>query len=269
MSTTNLPATTDDNVSNVLALQEDEWADVEVGYVGEAPPTAAPVVPRFTFNAKSDGGFFDELTETRIGAGDTLRCVVLLWSESRAFWKDEFGKGESKSPTCRSTNMIVPDDASLEKQAPTCAACPHSKWGAKNEPPACNLRINVMLYLPESQRIVRTAFGGLALKYVQRYLGGFATRLPQRPPMAFITEILVDKQDTDNGVFLVPKFKIAGDISRAEAAPLIALRDELRKQWEALSAEDLHDRAESVKGPFDGDDDVVDGEIVPPDEEPF
>jgi hypothetical protein len=268
MTTTNLPATTD---NHVLALADDEWGDVEVGYVGEAPPTAAPVVPRFTFNAKSDGGFYDELDETRIGAGESLRCVVLLWSESRAYWKEEFGKGETKSPTCRSTNMIVPDDASLEKQSATCAACPHSKWGTgpKNEPPACNLRINVMLYLPESQRIVRTAFGGLALKYVQRYLGGFATRLPQRPPMAFITEILVDKQDTDNGVFLVPKFKIAGDISRAEAAPLIALRDELRKQWEALSAEDLHDRGDDkAAGPFDSDDQVVDGEVFD-DEEPF
>lgn len=240
-----------DQTNGVLALVDDEWGDVEAGYVGEAPPTAKPVVPRFAFNAKPGQGFIDELTETKIGAGETLRCVVLLWSESRAFWaKDYDGKDPNQSPTCRSTNMIEPDDSSEEKQHDNCHMCPMSSWGDNNEPPRCNLRINVMLYLPEQQRIVRTAFGGLAIKHLTRYLGGFMTRLPHRPPMAFITEILVDSETTPNGEFLVPKFRIDGEISREEAAPLVTLRSELRKQWEALTAEDLDSRDEaSGKGP--------------------
>lgn len=267
-----------DEPVGALALADDEWGDVESGYVGEAPPTAKPVVPRFTFNAKPGQGFIDELDDSKIGFGETLRCVLLLWSEKRAYWKDPFGTNAEKSPTCRSTNMIAPDDSSLDKQAEHCHVCPHSDW-QDNVPPACGVRVDVMLYLPDSQRVVRTSFGGLSLKHLTRYLGGFMTRLPQRPPMAFITEITVDSQETPNGEFLVPKFKIAGEITRVEAAPLIALRDELRKQWEALAAEDLD-------GAHEGDDkagpdpfaeqngktvvDAFDGaEIIDVDEEPF
>lgn len=255
--------------NNVLALSDsDEWSDVDTGFIGEAPPNAAPVVPMFSFNAKVGGGFHDELTDDHIGEGGSVRAVWLAWSESRAYWKEEFGKGD-KAPTCRSTNMIVPDDGSTEKQAAACAECPKSRW--TDNPPECGMRINVMLYLPDQQRITRTSFAGLAIKHVQRYLGGFSTRLPQRPPMASITEISVGYEETAFGKFLVPNFRIAGDISRGEAAPLIALRDELRKQWEALSAQDLAEATSDAPtpGPFDKPANAPADIVYEDDEEPF
>lgn len=278
---TDIPTTDLDIVdpNNVLAIADaDEWGDVDSGWMGEAPPTSAPVVPLLTFNAKAGQGFTDELTGDKIGEGDTLRVVWLAWSENRAYWEKPFGTGDANAqPDCRSVSMIVPDDASPNKQAETCAVCPHSQWGSGSDrtPPKCGVRFSVMLYLPDSQRITRTAFGGLAMKHVQRYLGGFSTRLPQRPPMAFVTEITVAKEVTSNGDFLVPNFRVVSDITRAEAAPLIALRDELEKQWKQLASDDLNNQdagsTVSAAGPFDGetpfadipsDDHIVDAEIV-------
>lgn len=265
---TNLPATKDDTAA--LAIPStNEWGDVDSGWSGATDPTAAPIVPLLTFNAKLNGGLHDELTGDHYGVGDTLRAVWLAWSESRAYWKDDFGTGD-KTPTCRSATMIAPDEASTDKQSVLCATCPMSQWAADGKPPRCGVRISVMLYLPEQERITRTAFGGLSMKHVQRYLGGFSTRLPQRPPMAFITEISVAQESTSNGDFLVPHFRIAGDVSREEAAPLIVLRDELRKQWEALAAEDLANSTAPNSGsdPFPAApraDDIV----YEDDEEPF
>lgn len=257
MSAKNLPATTDDHVS-ALVIPDNEWADVDAGYVGEAPPSAAPVVPLLNWNAKLGGGFHDELTNTDTGEGETLTVVWLAWKESRAYWAEAFGVGD-KTPTCRSNNMIVPDEASTEKQSATCASCPHSQWSDTGKPPACGVRVNAMLYLPDQQRITRTSFGGLAMKHVQRYLGGFETRLPRRPPMAFLTNVHVAAEETDNGKFLVPHFEIAGDITREAAVPLIQLRDELRKQWETLAAQDLETQ-ETTRGadPFADDPDIID-----------
>lgn len=263
-----LPATTDDRVS-ALVIPENEWGDVDTGWVGEAEPSAAPVVPLLDFNAKVGEGFTDEATGDRIGEGKTLQAVWLAWKEARAFWPGAYDANAiDKSPVCRSDNMIVPDDSSTEKQSSTCATCPHSQWGDGNKPPACKMRINVMLYLPSQQRVTRTSFGGLGIKHVQRYLGGFETLLPKRPPMAFLTDINVVAEETPNGKFLVPHFSLAGDITREAAVPLIQLRDELRKQWEALASEDANRGDESSAGPFD--DQVIDGEVIYEDgEEPF
>lgn len=257
--------------NNVLALPtEDEWGGVDDGWMGETAQQSAPMVPLLNFNAKPDQGFTDELTGEKIGRDGKIKVVWLAWSESRAYWKAEFGKGD-KAPTCRSTNMLAPDEGSTEKQSPRCSTCPMKEWGSDGTPPQCGVRFSVMLYLPDQQRITRTSFAGLAMKHVQRYLGGFKTRLPVRPPMASITEITVAVETTPNGDFLVPNFRVVGDITRAEAAPLIALRDDLEKQWKQLASDDLNQQESPApkygpaNDPFPSDDDVidVDSEEVP------
>ncbi len=85
--------------------------------------------------------------------------------------------------------------------------------------------------------------------------------------MAFLTDINVVAEETPNGKFLVPQFSLAGDITREAAVPLIQLRDQLRKQWEALASEDANRGDEPAAGPFD--DTVIDAEVVyETDEEP-
>lgn len=266
MTTTNLPATI---AESALVIPENEWGDVDSGWSGQAPPSAAPVVPLLKFNAKASYGFTDELTGQTIGEGQSVDVVWLAWKESRAYWEGDYDpKAADKSPDCRSDNMVVPDDLSRNKQSATCAACPHSQW-VDNKPPECGVRVNAMIYLPDQERITRTSFAGLGLKHVQRYLGGFETRLPRRPPMAFLTRIEVVGEETPNGKFLVPHFSVAGDITREAAVPLIQLRDELRKQWEALAAEDASARDTAPNpDPFASDPNIIEGEVLP-DEEPF
>lgn len=242
--------------TGVLALPTDNpWAGVDDGWVGVTEPEIAPVLPLLAFNAKADGGFTDEATGETFKAGDTVEVVWLAHSENRAYWEQEFGKGD-KTPTCRSSDMVHPDPASPAVQAPTCAQCPHSKW--TDEPPACGVRVNVMLYLKDEQRITRTSFNGLALKHLARFTGSFKARLDGKPLMAFVTEITVGEEDTDFGTFLVPQFRLGAPIEFEEAKPLIVLRDEFIAQWRSMLAAEL---AEATKdggagkdlGPFDNE----------------
>lgn len=265
----------------VLALPTDDpWCGIDDGYVGAQPPEIAPVLPLLSFNAKADGGFTDEATNTPYGEGATIKVVWLAWSENRAWWEQEFGKGD-KTPSCRSADMVHPDPASPNMQAESCAACPLSKW--TDDPPACGIRLNVMLYLLDEQRITRTAFAGLALKHVARYLGGFKARVGGRPPMAYVTEITVVAEETSNGKFLVPQFHLGASIPFTEAAPLKALRDEFIAQWKSMLADELADATRlqgggPAVGPFDNDGarppsgtvatTSVGGGLLP-DEEPF
>lgn len=241
--------------SGVLALPADDpWSQVDDGWVGATAPEIAPILPLLGFNAKADGGFTDEATGQVYKAGDTIRVVWLAHSENRAWWELDYGKGD-KHPSCRSSDMLTPDPSSPNLQAPTCAACPHSKW--TDEPPACGVRVNVMAYLIDEQRITRTSFNGLALKHVARYTGTFKARLGGKPPMAFVTEITVGEEETGFGVFLVPEFRIAEPIDYAEAEPLIALRDEFLAQWRSMLAQDLAAATQAANGagedigPFD------------------
>lgn len=269
----NLPAVPD-APTGVLALPtEDEWAGVDDGFVGEQ--TIEPTVPMLTFNANFGYGFEDELTGRKIGAGETLRAVWLAHRESRAFWIKKFGEGDTATPDCRSANMIQPDPDVPAMQSPTCASCPNSKWTAEGAP-ACRVSENVMLYLPDEQRITRTSFAGIGIKHVQRFLGGFDTRVPRRPPMAFITEITPTVETTKYGDKLAPHFRLGEPITRAEAEPLITLRDRLMAQWQELIERDLaesrntDERPQQQGDPFAprddevpfGEDDIVDAEIV-------
>lgn len=248
--------------SNVLALPADDpWRDVDDGFIGATAPEVAPTLPLLDFNANMGFGFTDEATGQIYGVGDTVRVVWLAWSESRAWWELEFGKGD-KTPTCRSADMLRPDPSSPKPQAEKCAECPRSKW-TDDGAPDCGVRVNVMVYLLDEQRITRTAFRGIALRHVAQYIGGFKARLGGRPPMAYVTEITVAEQETDYGPKLVPHFRVAEAIDHAEAAPLIALRDEFLAQWKSLLAEDLAQATQQEGGgpsidPFGGEGTTVD-----------
>lgn len=254
----------------VLALPSDDpWQDVDDGFVGVAPAEIAPVLPRFMFNANMDGGFVDEMTGEKHGEGAEVRAVWLAWTENRAWWEKEFGKGD-KEPSCRSNDMIAPDPSSPQLQAPTCAECPNSKWDGDDKP-ACRVRVNVLLYLLDEQRITRTAFSGIALKHVARYLGGFKSKLNGRPPMSYVTTIRVVAETTDFGDKLTPNFLLGETIPIDEARPLIKLRGEFLEQWRSLLAEDLRQPEAAEAGDLKSQVQDTTGEPVEYDdgEEPF
>lgn len=217
-----------------LALPvEDPWADVDSGYMGHHAVGLS--LPLLQSDMRPGGGWVDQMTGEKLAS---LDIVWLAWTESRAFWLEPFGKG-SKQPDCRSTDTQIPDEASPERQAATCAECPHSKWSGE-DPPACGLRVNVLAYLVGERRLTRVSFGGTALKYVSKYIGGLRAMVPPRPPMAFVTHVELEQVEEPGGSkWLEPRFTVAAEVDRSEAAPLIALRDEFTAQWRSLLAEDL------------------------------
>ena len=71
--------------------------------------------------------------------------------------------------------------------------------------------------------------------------------------------------DTDNGTFLVPRFSVAGEIARAEATPLIAMRDEKVAEWvEQIATEAAEGAGRDDTAPV-----AAQADAGYPDEEPF
>ena len=273
--TSNLPAVPEPtavelqpNVAQVIsALTDESWAGVSDGHMGD---TVQPRLPRTLLNRKSDGSFIDELTgERRVD----LEFVWLADTMTRAWWPQAFGKGD-KAPACRSRDGISPDPESPERQAATCAECPLGKWQAREAfdkddkaPRPCNSSVEVMVYLKDEQRLSLIRFGGMAASRVSKYLGALNAHVPRKPPIAYVTGCELEGVDTPNGTFLVPRFYVAGEIPRAQATPLIELRNEKTAEWaEQLAAEVAEgktgeDEAGSA-GPFD-DAPATEGYVTP------
>lgn len=53
---------------------------------------------------------------------------------SKIFYKNGFVEGSAEAPDCFSTNGIAPDPSAKDRQATTCAGCPHNAWGSKITP---------------------------------------------------------------------------------------------------------------------------------------
>ncbi len=241
----------------VTALSDAEWDGVESGHLGD---TVKPRLPRLLLNRKvgqSESGFTDELT------GDVFVEATFVWladTMTRAWWPEAFGKG-NKSPDCRSRDGITPDPASPALQADKCAVCPHSQWQG-DEAPSCNSSVEVMVYLVDQQRLSLVRFGGMAVSRVNRYLGALEAHIPRRPPIAYLTRCELEAVDTPNGLFLVPKFGVAGEINRDQASPLIEMRREKVAEWQEQLAADLErDGGEAT--------DAKPAWMGPADEEPF
>lgn len=60
--------------------------------------------------------------------------VVMLKANkgvSKIWYAKKYSEGDAESPDCFSINGETPDPASTNKQAATCAACPHNQWGSR------------------------------------------------------------------------------------------------------------------------------------------
>lgn len=249
----NLPATTGDqlpavNPSTALAaFQNDEWADVDDGLVGMEH--IGYQLPRLVSDMRPGGGWTDETTGEKF---DHLNVVWLTSAPGRAYWSEPFGKG-NQAPDCRSADMVRPDEQSPNRQAATCAECPHSKWTDDGRQ-ECSTRINTLVFDTDRQHLARVSFGVTAIKRVRAYLSGLKATVPPRPPIAVITSIKLEEIERDGMRWLEPQLTVGGQLNRSDAQPLISLRDEFLTQWRSAIAEDMaqpDSDARTESGPFD------------------
>jgi hypothetical protein len=228
-----LAVVADEQLLSAIAA-DDDWADVGDG---DMDPESKGRIPHLILNRKLDGGFTDPET------GEIVQSLDFIWlarSRSRAFWMEPFGKG-SKSPDCRSHDGIVPDPESPNLQSDRCASCVHAQW-VEDMPANCNASIEALTFIPDAYgegRLARLRFGGMSVKPANDYWSTFATRVPRRPPIAFVTHAQLEPVKTPNGTFLVPKFTVAAEIPRGQANGLIAERDRRLADWQADTADDV------------------------------
>lgn len=224
-------------------VTEDEWGDVDDM---DLAPDDQVAIPLYQLNRKVGGGFVNEDTGE---VEQTIDAVLLAKANTRAYWKDPFGKGDA-APTCRSEDNIVPSDRSIEKQSPTCASCRHSKWEG-DDPPACSEAIEFLTFVPTDHgtgRITRLRFSGMGFGPARRYWTSFKMRLPKRPPVAFVTSIDLEEEDTPNGRFLVPRFRRKSELTRADANPVLEARKARVDEWRLAIATDDRAPAPTIEG---------------------
>lgn len=250
----NLPAVPDGNGGiephddkRILSLlpADDEWADIDDGDLAPTPGR----IPHLGLNRNVDGGFVNPETGEKT---QTIDFVWLAKGRSRAWFKDPFGKGDSV-PSCRSFDGIVADPSSPDMQnGGDCNTCPHAQWGADGDKPSCRESIEALVFLPDPHaagHLTRIRWSGIAVRPARLFWDSFQTRLPRRPPMAYVSRATLEPTSTDFGDKLAPRFERVAEISRNEAQPLIEERDRRLVDWQADIAEtvatatidDLHD----------------------------
>lgn len=281
VETTLLPAVSDAQVPmptdhQMLAnLQtDDEWSDVDAGDL-EPNPVGGWRIPYLKQNRKTGelgtGVMFPETGELVL----TFDFIWLAKGRSRVWFEESYGKGE-KIPQCRSFDAQKADPASPQLQNDgDCSTCPRASWGPDNpdKDHPCRDSIEALIFLPDPHgvgRLARIRWGGLSAKPARGYWDSFFTRLPKRPPIAFVSRVTYEEEKLDNGTFLVPRFERLAEISRAEAQPLIDERDRRLADWQADTADDVTAGVDAKEPePFDPGQPGVVPSQAGTDEEPF
>lgn len=246
-------------VSDILAaVNNDPWADVDDGLINmDAIGITMPLLrPDF----RPPGNWTDETT------GETRTALDFIWlasMPSRAYYAEAYGKGPvGSAPDCRSANMVSPDDQSPKPQTATCAGCAHSKWNNETgEPPACSVRLNVLVFDLGTQHLARTWFSGTSVSRAKRYLSALRVHVPPRVPMSCVTHAEMEPVERDGKKWAEAVLTVGSYIERSEARPLIELQQANLPAWRAQVTVDTETLVE---------DDVADAEIVyDKDSEPF
>jgi len=205
-------------------------------------------LPRLRSDFGRNGkGWVDDLTGD---AYDHLSIVILAMPPSRAWWEKSIDEGGGGPPDCRSINMITPTDDS-DKQAPTCAACPKSKWGEDNERPACADSVNVVAFDLEVGQFVWLRFGGTALKPYRDYVSALRSRGLKHFQVA--TTIKLEERTRDKLEWLVPHFQIGDALSADQVRPMREIAQKAKESFDQVAQEMATQARATEDGPFDGD----------------
>lgn len=104
----------------------------------------------------------------KLSTGDPASSIIAVLVKSssaisKLYYPKSYTEGDDAPPLCFSLDGVRPDNGSVEKQSPTCAACAHNVWGSRitesgSKAKACadNRRVAVVPY-PD---LKNEAFGG-------------------------------------------------------------------------------------------------------------
>lgn len=152
-------------------------------------------------------------------------------------------RGEDVTDYCRSKDGRVPDADSREPQAPSCLACPYSKFtekDGKHFPPACRDRRTFHLIEVETgiPSVFNTAKAGNAA--VDKALQAVAMR--RRPPAHFPLTIKLEEV-ADKNIYWkpVPVFDVRNPLDEEAARNMLAMTSELADLFGVLGREDHED----------------------------
>jgi hypothetical protein len=216
---------------------DDEWADVDDGDL--APGSRR--IPYLKINRNLDGGF------TIPDTGQVVKELDFVWlakGRSRAWFATDFGKGDA-APACRSADGITADPTAPDVQnGGDCTTCPLASFDddARGGQKRCREAVEALVFIPDPHgygQFARLRWNGIAVSPAARYWDSFFTRMPKRPPIAFVSHVELVPTATDFGDKLAPQFHRQSELTRAEAQPLIAERAERMKDWAADTAADL------------------------------
>jgi hypothetical protein len=172
-----------------LPFSEDEWGamseierrDAMVFFREETAATTEGLTvtfPRAKF--PTSGSSFWEIPSPmgEPEAAKEIEGVVVFKQNTRAWWGDP-KTGETSfeitntAPTCSSLDGVTPVE-SVDKQAVTCAVCPHAKWdtGKEGRGQACKQRLQVFILRPGDEIPTLISLPPTAIKPFSQYAVG-------------------------------------------------------------------------------------------------
>jgi len=147
-----------------------------------------------------DGQFFNPVTNDIYG--ESLEFITLSFAPSRILFRD---LNEGGGILCRSFNAI--NGGTI---APTCDACPNSKWGSGGEPPACTDLMNFPFILVPNNHLVLSSWKSTAIKPTRTWLTKLEMLIDKynKPLYSWVSEVVLKPEKKAENDFFVPLFTV-------------------------------------------------------------
>lgn len=260
--TLSIPDSTYEGIDAAPDALDIDDADVSIPRIRLLQPTRMDD----SYEAIPDGHFV--LTATGEDLGNRLEVVVLATQKSRALFAPLDKGGQL---LCRSADGVtgrvteearelLPKLGLAGEPGGECAACPFSRWGPENEPPACALAHNYFVVgaggapvMPGILRLQRTA-----MSEARRWNTMLRAYKPHFTVVYEITTVKAGKGVTKGVPFYLPKVRPIRRVTRelAEEYALLARQvSEVRAR--AIEAQQAADAATFDEDALTGTDDDV------------
>ena len=168
-----------------------------------------------------EGQLFNNITNDIYGT--KAQFIPLVKTGSRIFFRD---LKEGGGIICRSFNGI--DGGTI---APTCDACPNSKWGTKGEPPPCTDFLNYPTIMLGSYRhLIVSSWKSSSLPPARVWLTRVDMLVEKwnKPLFSWVSEVELKPDSNESGDFFVPTFTVKRWATDEEFAHAQSLYHELK-----------------------------------------
>lgn len=153
-------------------------------------PQRKKTMPQY-IEGLADGEMFNTVTKDIYG--ERVEVIPILYSKSRIYFRDLAAGG---GILCQSRNGI--DGGTI---APTCEACPNSRFAENGDTPKCNVFMNVVsMILPQRQLII-LSFKSTELKAARAWVTLMKSR--NKPAYTQVYSVGVASQKNQKGEFFV------------------------------------------------------------------